>query len=595
MIWTSQGGPADDRTGRRILSWPTVIRWGGALGLPIILVAVLSAVDPWLSLFPREPGRRLTEIFLRSVLIGYMTVLLLIPVLLAGSIWLVIRARRQGRSRPLFARTALMCGSTALAIVAIELAAAAWLSWAHRMPALPTNFPEQSHSGEISLVVLGGSSAMGYPYTPLLSLGQIVGWQIEEALPGRRVNVDIRANLGRNLEDQHQELSAVKRRPDVVIVDSGHNEFLSRFDGSRDAGYAEAPAGALLLGAYRLSLHSPLCRWVYETVRHHRLGGPPPLVNQHRLIDVPMYTPSEYLEIVVDFRRRLEAIAAYCEQIGAVAVLVIPPANESGFEPNRSVLADSLLPGEREQLTQRYFAARALEPTAPEESMKQYRSLLAEQPDFAEIHFRLARLLDEAGAFDEARAHYIRARDLDGFPVRCRTEFMQIYRDVAARHDCILIDGPEFLRGLSRHGILDDELFHDAHHPTFAGHLALSQAILNELYNRHALGLGRDGALAPVIDPAECLREFEFDFMDWVMVCVRSGMYYMHLSDCRFDPSERRAKQHRWERAADDIRSQRTLPELAGVPGVGLPPPVPSRLDWWMAAPPTTQARLDRP
>ena len=34
----------------------------------------------------------------------------------------------------------------------------------------------------------------------------------------------------------------------------------------RDAGYAEAPAGAFLHGLYQLSLHSPFCLWVYETV-----------------------------------------------------------------------------------------------------------------------------------------------------------------------------------------------------------------------------------------------------------------------------------------------------------------------------------------
>jgi hypothetical protein len=478
-----------------------------------------------------------------------------------------------------------------MAVLSVELAAAVWLSGAHRMPTLPTTFPEPSPANELSLVVLGGSSAMGYPYSPTLSVGQIVGWQIEQELPGTRVKVDILANLGRNLEDQHKQLGSLKRRPDVVIVDSGHNEFLSRFEGSRDAGYAEAPAGALL-GAYRLSLHSPLCMWIYETVRQHRLGGPPPLVNRHHLIDVPMFTPSEYFKIKVDFRRRLEAIAEYCERIGAMAVLVVPPGNESGFEPNRSVLSDRLSPHDREQLTERYRAARAVESTTPEESIKQYRSLLTEQPNFAEIHFRLARLLDAAGNYDEARSHYIRARDLDGFPVRCRSEFAEIFRDVVARHNCILVDGPEVLRARSRHGIIDDELVHDAHHPTFAGHLGLAQEIVNELYRRRALGLGADGKTTPVIGIAECARHFGVDAQVWTSACVRTGMYYQHLSACRFDASEREAKQHRWEQAALGLRTGTVLPEKAGVPGIGIPPAVPSRLDWWADVPSTSHAFL---
>ena len=43
-----------------------------------------------------------------------------------------------------------------------------------------------------------------------------------------------------------------------------------------------------------------------------------------------------------EFGRRIEAIVSWCERIGAVPVLVIPPSNESGYEPNRSVLPASV-------------------------------------------------------------------------------------------------------------------------------------------------------------------------------------------------------------------------------------------------------------
>ena len=445
MLWTSRTASKEDRTGRTSIRWSTVIWCGAVIALPILIMAFLSAVDPWLSLFPPEPGRMLMEAFLRSVLIGYMTILLVIPLGLTTSIFLLIRGRGRYQSRPYVARIALLCVATTIAAVGVELTAAAWLSWMHRMPRLPTAFPEPSPQGEISMVVLGGSSALGYPYHPVLSVGQIVGWQIEQAVPGLKVDVDIKARTGRNLENQHQELAAVKRRPDVVIVYAGHNEFLSRFAPSRDAGYSEAPTGAFLLSVYRLSLHSPFCRWVYETVNKHRLGRTPS-INHHQLIDVPMFTPSEYSEILADFRSRLEDITNYCEQIGALAILVIPAGNEAGFEPNRSLLPDHLSPGEQERFRERYLAARAHEDSSPQDSIAQYRALLAEHPEFAENHFRLARLLEKAGDYDEARTHYIEARDLDGFPVRCQSDFAQVYRDLAATHDCILLDGPEILR-----------------------------------------------------------------------------------------------------------------------------------------------------
>lgn len=180
------------------LRWRNVARWAWPLVLVSLLVAGLFAADAWLPLFPREPGRRLTELFLRSLLIAYMSVVVLIPLVLAVSVWLLIRARQRGQRRPMGARLALLCGSAGLAVLGLELAASAWLAWVHRLPHLPTEFPRSATVGdEVSLVVIGGSSAMGYPYDPTISIGQIVAWKLEQARPGRRVDLDIRANLGR--------------------------------------------------------------------------------------------------------------------------------------------------------------------------------------------------------------------------------------------------------------------------------------------------------------------------------------------------------------------------------------------------------------
>ncbi len=562
--------------------WGNVARWAGPPGLAALLVAGLLAADAWIPLFPREPGRRLTELFLRSLLVVYMGALVLIPLLLAGSVWLVIRASRYGRRRPICARLALLCGSAGLAILGLELAAAAWLAWNHRMPSLPTVFPPTAPAeDELSLVVIGGSSAMGYLYDPIVSVGQVVAWNLEHARPGRRVALDIRANLGKNLEDMHKGLVTLKRRPDALVVYSGHNEYLSRFETHRDAGYSEAPEGNLLLQLYRMSLRSPFCLWVYETVRHHRLGGPPPAINHHKLIDAPAFTPSEHLQIVMDFRRRLEAIVAYCEQIGAVPILIVPPGNESGFEPNRTVLPAQVSQAERQALTEQFRQARALEKDDPSSSQTLYRSLLDRQPDFAEAHFRLARLLEQEGEFEEAREHYIRARDLDGFPVRCRSDLAAIYHEVASRYNAILVDGPAILRTTSRHGILDDAAIHDAHHPTLASHLKLAQAVLDKLHQRAAFGLGVEGAPAPIVDPAECAAHFQIDARVWAAVCVKAGTYFKHLSTARYDPAERVAKQVRFEQAGSQIREGLRLPEQAGIPGIGQPPPALWRWDWW--------------
>ena len=94
--------------------------------------------------------------------------------------------------------------------------------------------------------------------------------------------------------------------------------------------------------SYRASLSSPFCRLAYEIISKNRLDRPPPLAGRHQLIDPPLCSPSEAAEILADFRRRLEAIVAYCDQIGALPILIVPPANEAGYEPSRSTLPPSV-------------------------------------------------------------------------------------------------------------------------------------------------------------------------------------------------------------------------------------------------------------
>jgi hypothetical protein len=580
-------------TARPSLRWGAVARIAVPIAFLASLAAGLSAADAWLPLFPRELGYRITELFLRSLLIGYLLVMIGMPTLLVLVAGFLLGARRHQRRRPILARLALLLGSASIAVVAIELSATAWLGWVHRLPRLPLEFPAApDRDGVLSLVVIGGSSAMGYPYDPNLSVGQIVAWQIEQASPDRKVDLDIRANLGKNLEEMHNGLASLRRRPDALIVYSGHNEFLSRFESSRDASHDESLHGSFFHGLYTLSLRSPFCLWVYETVRKHRVGGPPPPVNHHRLIDVPSFTTSELHQLLADFRRRLDSIVTYCQQLGAIPILVIPPANESGFEPNRTVLSVSPSPEREATLTTHFHQALALEEQDRAASIARYRALLASEPDFAEAHFRLGRLQEREGLFDEARVHYVAARDLDGFPVRCRSDFMRIYHEVAARRGCILIDGPEVLRARTEHGILDDSLFHDAHHPSFASQLILSQAIVNRLHDRRALGMGEEGSTAPVIEPAECAAHFRVNQGVWAAACVKAATYYRHLAASRYDPTEREAKHARFMRTGEDLRTGRIRAEDAGIPGIGLTPLTAARVEWWNSPPPVPPVNI---
>jgi hypothetical protein len=576
------------------------MRWGRrklaqmfALAALVALGAAALLVMPDMALMLSRPvRRRLTDDFLETLRVAYaVTLALAVPAVLILSN-VLLKARRRGVRRPVLARLLLLSVSCMLGVALLEGGAALWLAWAHRLPKLPDQFaavPQRSPGQEprraslsfdtptlpdrfaespassVSLVVIGESSAQGFPYYPWLSVGQIVAWKLEGAIPERRFDVNILAQGGDDLEMMHHKLARLERRPDAMIIYCGHNEFQARYPWSRTLKPPERPEPSSVFD--RCSEYSSLYKMIGEAISLNRLDEPPP-ATARPLLDWPMCSAAEYSAILTDFQRRLEAIVEYCGRLGTLPILVIPPANESGFEPSRTVLPGRLSTEERSALTREFQAARSAE-RDPTSSAAIYRALVARQPAFAEAHFRLARLLERSGDWNEARQHYILARDYDGLPIRFPNVFQDVYRGVAARHDCILIDGPDVLRAASAHGILDDTLFHDAHHPTLRGHALLAEAILRALRVRHAFGWS--GGLEPVVSPAECAAHFGMDAMRWWVVCERSSEFYRHIAVTRYDPFERLAKSQRLGMAAQQIAGG-TPPEATGYPGVGCPP-----------------------
>jgi hypothetical protein len=532
-----------------------------------VLIAAAIVLRAWVPLLPRPVRRALSEGLLRTVLFVYCAVFL---ASFAGTPllgWLLARSWRARKVRPGIERGFLITLSCLVSLVLIEVGSTARRAWIHRFPALPTRFAAAPPE-EYRIVVLGGSSALGEPYRPWLSAGQIVAWRLQEAIPDRRFECEVLAWLGDSLEMQHHKLASLKQRPHAVIIYSGHNEFAARFEEERDGGFGEEPGNRLLQAVYRASLSSPFCRLVYEVISKNRLDSPPPLSGRHQLVDPPLCSPREVEEIREDFRKRLETIVAYCERIGALAILIVPPANEAGYEPGRSTLPPGVPEHERERLVQEFQDTRALESDDPAASAVRYAALLERHPGFAEAHFRLARLLQRRGRLTEAESHYRAALEHDGLPIRCPAFLRDAYEHVASRHPgSILIDGRRELAAVSPTGLLGDHVIQDTHHPTLRGYVALAGAVLRELDRRKVFDRSFSGALP--LDPADCASHFGMDAEKWATVCERTSEHYRRVAGYRYDPSERLARSRLYADAARRLRNGATADDL-GLPGCGV-------------------------
>jgi tetratricopeptide (TPR) repeat protein len=563
--------------------------------------------------------RQSATLFINTLSIVYPLTLL---ASVAGALVLVylrVRARSLSRRRRypdlaknrLQARLLLLCCSTLLSLAILEVGAAAWQSHLNRTPDLPAVVAQQESAGEsdrnlsdgtgdpglpsrfhgegagsrgadrpLRILVIGESSAHGEPYHPWLSVAQIVAWRLEKVFPDRSIQVDMWAVGGAILQTMHQKLAGLTYRPDALMVYVGHNEFQGRYAWMRyvDHYLDDDPVQlgvARLSGLSAILRYSPLCQLLSETRERQRLDSLPPRDVTRKLVDRPVCTVAEFQAITHDFERRLESIAVYCEAIGTLPIYVIPPCNDAGWDPSRSVLAAETPRLDRDAFALEVAHARALEAQDPVEARQTYRGLVKRHPEFAETHYRLARLLEQTGEWDEARREYAQARETDGLPLRCPEPLRQAYREVAARHPSVLlVDGPRVLEAKSRHGIVDGRFFHDPQHPNLEGYAALAENLMTQLSERRAFSWPA-GARVPMVDAEICARHFGIDATRWAVIATRDIGFYRTAAYIRYDPHFRDERALEYQRAEAAIRAGRA-PADAGVPGWPMPPPLAS-------------------
>jgi tetratricopeptide (TPR) repeat protein len=561
---------------------------GFALGMAAVFIVPLWFMS-FADSLPRAVRRRIIIGFLLGLLVAYLFALALSTlgaILAGGMVW---RARRRGLRPTRATKVLALAMSVVLGLALMEGAATVWLVRTHRLPYLPTRFSVPAPKGELSLVVVGESSAKGDPYDPYLSIGQILSWQLERASPGRRVSLEMLADGGLCLEQAIAKLRYLKRRPDVILLYSGHNEFQARFAWSTNARHyvEEDPEAARAAATHRIGRWSSLCRMILEAVDIQRLDVAPPKGVTRELVDHPCVSPEGYAYLRDDFHRRLEGLAAYCDSIGTLLILVVPTSNDGRSPPNRSILPAETTKPERQSFAREFLAVSALEESHPDRAEGAYRDLLRRQPGFAETHYRLARILERNGSYAEAAEHYGRARDLDGLPMRCPSDFRAAYYEVARRHTSILlVDGPRVIGETTAHGITTHNQFHDAQHPTFLSYLALARAALARIQERRALQWPEDMA-APSLDPAESAKHFGLDKSTWCAVVARAASYYGRTAFIRYDPEEGGERYNAFTRGIERMKAGAS-PEESGLPGVGIRP---TALELTDPSPPVHQRR----
>lgn len=299
--------------------------------------------------------------------------------------------------------------------------------------------------------MIGESTATGWPYGENMMPSRILAGRLTEAFPDKQievVNVGITAINSYTFLDFADEI--LEQSPDAILIYGGHNEFY----------------GALGVGSSKSAGNQ---RWLVKS----------------------------YLAL-----QRFKSFLLLKDVVNAARDWIISGSNENGASKNTLMLRmvkDKNIPHDstiRQQgIIQFQENMGELLGKFKKEGVlviiSEQVSNLRDQPPFVSVAtkeqesaldaYRKAQQLEQSGRIGEARAAYIRAKDLDALPFRAPEQINQAIHQLATEYRIPVVPMQRFFENASHNGIIGSRLIMEHLHPTAEGYFLLSEAFFDTM------------------------------------------------------------------------------------------------------------------
>jgi tetratricopeptide (TPR) repeat protein len=364
------------------------------------------------------------------------------------------------------------------------------ISRAHEKFFRPDGFAAVKPRDEFRIFCLGGSTVQGRPYAIETSFTTWLELSLRAADPSRRWRV---VNCGGVSYATYREAIVVQEllgyQPDLFILCTGHNEFLE------DRSYAHLKqAPALVRGpleqASRLRTFS-----ILGGSFAHFLGDRGPRIPEDRpmlgteveaVLDyeggLASYHRNEaWRQGVIDhFRFNLRRMVEMAHRAG-VPVILMNPVSNLDTPPFKSEHRAGMSADEIRRFDQLWTEARQLYQRSLPEAVRRLERAIELDDQHAGIHYTLAKCYQDLGRMDDARAEFLRARDLDICPLRILGPMNRAVLDIARATRSPVIDLVAFFAKKSRGGITGYDWLVDHVHPSIQGHQLIADLLADEM------------------------------------------------------------------------------------------------------------------
>lgn len=376
----------------------------------------------------------------------------------------------------------------------------------------PQSFPRKKPSGAYRIFTVGGSTTYGHPWRDPVSYSGWLRELLPAADPSRTWEV---INAGGISYASYREAKLVEEiadyQPDLILVYSGHNEFLEERT-YRKAAAIPGPLrtlSALLDRTRTYTVMRLALRGAKSGGGDAQPGGPaapdgkPNLSAEvddvlARTIGPETYSRDDALRagVLDHYRLSLERMAALAKSAGARVLFLTTPGNERDCSPFKSEPTPGIRPEDRAAVITALSRADSLEAAGRHAELHaMLDSLVPRDPRNAGLLYRAGKAALAAGRHAEAKRLLVRALDEDVCPLRALPSMRDAVLDVARRTGSEVVDVAASLEAKTRdrlgHDILGEPEFVDHVHLSIDEYRAIAMQVIARLA---ALGVARPKA-----------------------------------------------------------------------------------------------------
>lgn len=367
--------------------------------------------------------------------------------------------------------------------------------------------PAAKPQGTFRIFVLGESAAMGDP-DPAYSFSRYLEVMLRQRFP--QMNFEV-VNTGSVAINSHVLLPIAKglskEKADVVIIYSGNNEVV----GPYGPGTALTSSG-MNLPVVRTSIFLRSTRIGHLLTKlgtqKREWGGMEMFLDKQVPASSPLM-PHVYSNFETNLRDTVQA----AHDGGAQVIVSTVATNLKDCAPFASQHRDGLSQSQVSSWSTLVQQGTAFEADqAYDEALKAYLAALEIDNQYAELEYRIGRVVLKKGDTANAKQHFQRARDLDTLRFRADSRINDINRSVASSMPGTkLVDADAIFSVQSKDGVTGSDFVYEHVHMTPEGNYLLARNMFLAIASQIA------GHLAPrseIPTEAECDRLLAFTVYD---------------------------------------------------------------------------------